>query len=190
MMSRNPSDHQDVDHGERQVVRVERLAGERYPRQPVAQRGEQAEPDGGTGDGGHGRLHRRDRGDLPRRGTDQAHRGEPLFPAGGGEPAGGTDEDQYREEQRAGHHGQDQVDGLGVVPDHAAVAPARRGGHQVVDPLGAWQVRDLFGGTADDDDQRVRRGQRGRADDPDLVAGVPVGELGGGRRAQQLGQRG
>ena len=58
-----------------------------------------------------------DHRDLPRRGADQSHRGEPLLAPGGREPGRGADEDQHREQQRRRDDGEDQVDAVGVDAD-------------------------------------------------------------------------
>src|ERR1019366_9402036 len=185
-------DDEDVGDAERQVAGEERGAGEgnRGDRRPEQE--EQAEAGGHAGDRGRSRLDRGDYRDLPGRRAGQAHRGEALLPAGRGEPGGRGDEDEHREEQRQGHDREDQVDAVRVDADAdqagLAITDVRRGALDAAGPGGARNAGELTGGVADDDEQRVRGGQRRRADRADLASGESVAELRGRGRAQQLAE--
>jgi hypothetical protein len=168
-----------LGHAERQVAGVERRAGEGNPGERVAEQEEQAEAGGGAGDGGDGRLDGGDHRDLPGRRADQAHRGETLLAAGGGEPGCRADEDEQREQQRGRHDGEDEVQARGVDAGRAVVAVAGQDVPDAGDLFGARQVRELVGGVTDDDDEGVRGWERCRADRADLVSGEAVSELGG-----------
>ncbi len=130
----------------------------------------------------------------------QAHRREPLLAAGGRQPGRGGDEDQHRGQHGQRHDGQDEVDadrldsrvGRHVVQALAVHPGIESAGHRRGDrrhPHAALCARQLRGGVPDDDDQRVRRRQRGVADHPGQAAGVAAGQLVRRGGAQQRGQR-
>ncbi len=143
---------------------------------------EHAEAEGDAAQRGHTGFHGRDHRNLPGRGAHQAHGGEALLPAGGGQPGGGADEDQHREQQGQRPDGQDDLELVGV-PTVGPVHP-RIG----VDAGHLARPRDLgqlLGGVTDDDDQGVRGRQGGRADGADLGSREAIAQLGRRHRAKE-----
>ena len=129
-----------------------------------------------------------EQGDLPAGRADQAHRREPFLAAGGRQPGRGGDEDQHRGQDGQRHDGQDEVDGPRCASRVGrACSPAPRGSDLAAPKLPGTAVaidvtRTLFGrarqlrrGAPDDDDQRVRRWQRGVADRAGQAARVAAG---------------
>ena len=177
-------DDQGVGQAQREVARKERLAGERHPRERRPQQEEQAEATDHATRGGDAGFRGGDDRHLARSGADEAHGGEALLPSRGRQAGGRADEDEHRQQQGAGDHREDELDPIGVrVPGRAL-----RSRLDASDLVRARCLRELRDGVADDDDERVRRGERRRPDDAHLVTGVAVAQLGGGGGAQESGQ--
>jgi hypothetical protein len=182
-------DNEDVRQAQRQVVQEEPLVDERDARGRDAQPEEDHEPGHHPRQRRRGRFGRGEDRDLHAGRADQAHRRELFLAASCRQPGRRGDEDQHRRQDGQRHDGQDQVGGsrrgasvprlvgqaLGVGLKAGAARVGRRGRGDRRHLRAIRDVRQLRRGTADDDDQRVRRRQRGIADHPGQVAGVAVG---------------
>ena len=103
----------------------------------------------------------------------------------GGQPGRRADEDEHREQERAGDDGQDQVMPLASKPKDAQ-PPVQSPGDVAVEMLvtssaSGTRASSSPAGRPTDDEQGVGRGQRGGADGADLLAAEPA------RRARRPG---
>ena len=185
------ADHNDcdVDPLKREVPWSQRRTGEGDVVEEWSKEKEHDEAKRHSGNGRNCRLHGRDHRDLPRGGTYEAHGGEALLSPGGGQPAGGGDQDEHRQEQG------DRSDGQDPLQHHRTPHTTLAGiatGRRVLDASDldrTWVLRELVRVVTDDDDQRVGGREACSADGPDLASGEPVGELVRRCRRQQALER-
>ena len=164
-------------HVQREVALGERRSGERHVVEQRSEDEEECEADCDARDRRDHCLHRGDHRNLTRRGADEPHGGEALLAPRGRQPARRRDQDQHWQQERDGSAGQDELQN-GSAPDGvlAGVAAGRRA-LDGSDLDRTRCLRELAGGVADDDDQRVRGRQRRCADGPDLAPRIPVTKL-------------
>ena len=170
-------DQCDVDPVQREVSWGEGRSGERHV---VEQRSEGEEEPEADGDAYERRDHCLDRGDhrdLTRRRADKPHGGEAFLAPRRRQPARRRDQDEHRQQEEHGSASQDPLQN-GSAPDGvlAGVAVGRR----ALDGPDLDRTRchrELVGGVADDDDERVRGGKCRSADGPNLAPRKPVTKL-------------
>ena len=146
---------------------------------------EEREADRHSRERGDRRLHRRDHRDLARRGADEAHGGEALLSPGGGQPAGGRDQDEHGQQQGDRSTGQDPLQDRSAPGAALAVVAVARGPLDASDLDRPGHLRELAARVADDDDERVRGRKSRCADGADLVPREPVASSFAGTDAER-----
>ena len=181
-------DENDIDPVQREVARRERRSAEGYVDEQRPEEEEEGEADRHARHRGDRRLHRRDHADLARRGPDEAHGREALFSPGGRQSTGGRDQDEHGQQQGDRSTGQDPLQDRSAPGAALAVIAAGRGSLDASDLDRPGRLRELAGGVADDDDERVRGGKGCCAYRPDLMTREPVTKLVRRRGRHELGE--